>query len=139
MIGYGKLSRVLIRAEPPKDSPVATERRTLSKYLYVTENSSMGGSFHALAHLIEKDIWPKEISLQDFRCSHQYDTHSVVLSLQPTHIAHLLVLAEHFPTTNALTDRPNPANDNYKLELKQRFCDSLDQIPSALSPRFSSV
>lgn len=42
-----------------------------------------------------------------------------VLSLHPTHILHLLVLAELSPNTNALTDRPNPANDPYKLALTQ--------------------
>ncbi len=43
----------------------------------------------------------------------------VVLSLHPTHIVHLLVLAEHSPAANALTDRPNPANDPFKLEMMQ--------------------
>lgn len=45
----------------------------------------------------------------------------VVLSLHPTHIVHLLVLAEHSSTTNALTDRPNPANDPYEMETDAIF------------------
>lgn len=67
-----------------------------------------------------------------------------MLSLTPTHIVHLLVLAEHSPTTNALTDRPNPANNPYKLKLMQYPCHSVcflpvdwTQIPLALSPGFS--
>lgn len=48
----------------------------------------------------------------------------VVLSLTQTHTVHLLMLAEHSPTTNASTDRPNPANDPYILKLMQYPCHS---------------
>lgn len=63
----------------------------------------------------------------------------VVLSLHPTHIVHLLVVAKLSPTTNALTDRPNPANDSYKLELTQCSCHCVCFSPCRLDPHLREL